>query len=182
MALALLVSRCDKIASGAAIAGLPYSDTPFSLAGAPHAKKSTDRIAAAMNEEMGRRKRQLPLMIVHATGDRVINIEAAERIKESWEKSFELELSQSNPVKPRKTKGTAWEHRRYTSANGDAAVETVLLEHGEHGWYGGRDGKYGFADAPNVSALIWRFFEDNPLRSAADTRGILRFFKSTRAA
>jgi poly(3-hydroxybutyrate) depolymerase len=121
-------------------------------------------------------------MVVHATGDRIINVATASRVQESWAKSFPVEAAKPSWSKSSKTNGTSWEHRRYTDGSGNTALETVLLDHDEHGWYGGRDGKYGFSNAPDVSAMIWRFFASNPLTSAAETRGILRFFRSSRAA
>jgi poly(hydroxyalkanoate) depolymerase family esterase len=166
MAVALLVTRCNRIASGAEIAGLAYTETPLALGCVRPQYKSTTEIVAAMDREMGRKKRLAPLMIVHATGDRVVSVRAAERLRDSWAESFAVDAARPSWSASGNTSGTPWQHRRYVDTAGQCAIETLLLDHDHHGWYGGAGGRYGFADAPDVSAKIWRFFEANTLNSA----------------
>lgn len=165
MTVALLVNRCDKIASGAEIAGLAYSEIPPTFGLMRHRQKPLERIVAAMESQMGRRKRAVPLLIVHATGDRIINVNAATKVQDSWARSFTIETSRPSWSKTGTTRGTPWVHQRFKNEDGRDTLETFLLDHNEHGWYGGRDGKYGYADAPNISATIWEFFETNTLDS-----------------
>lgn len=180
MAVALLVNRCDKIASGAEIAGLPYTEIPPSF-GLIRRQRPLERIVGSMNEQMGKSKRLAPLMIVHSRSDRIIPVDAALKMRESWARSFALETT-PHWSKSGTTKGTAWEHERYTDRSGAHALEMLLLDHRDHGWYGGRDGKYGYADAPDVSAMIWRFFRRTALGSGVErARGLLRG-RRTRAA
>jgi poly(3-hydroxybutyrate) depolymerase len=120
-----------------------------------------------MERQMGRRKRCVPLLIVHSTGDRLINVSAALKVQESWARSFAIETSRPSWSTSGTTKGTAWIHRRYQDADGADTLETLLLDHKEHGWYGGRDGKFGYADAPDVSEAIWRFFQSHTLASTS---------------
>ena len=174
MAIALLVTRCDRIASGAEIAGLAYTETPMALGCVRPRYKSTKAIVAAMDREMGRKKRLVPLMIVHATGDPVVSVRAAERLRDSWARSFAVEAGRPSWSGSGTTGGTAWWHQRYVDSAGQCAIETLLLDHNHHGWYGGRAGKYGLGDGPDVSAKIWRFFEANRLNSAAATQGLWR--------
>jgi len=163
MAVALLVNRCDKIASGAEIAGLPYSEIPPIAGPMLRAQKPLERIVDAMERQMARRKRRVPLLIVHSTGDPVINVSAAEKLQQSWASSFAVEMSKPIWSRSGRTRGTAWVHKRFRCEDGSPLLETLLLDHQGHGWYGGRDGKFGFTDAPDVSKTIWRFFQANTL-------------------
>lgn len=180
MAVALLVSRCDKIASGAEVAGLPYTEIPPTFGLMRRRERPLEHIVTAMDEQMGRRKRLAPLMIIHSKGDRVISVNAAMRVRESWARSFAIETSSPSWSKSGTTKGTPWEHYRYTDEVGSNALETLLVDHDEHGWYGGRDGKYGYTDGPDVSAMIWRFFETNTLGAAGS--GFVRRSRAKRVA
>ena len=172
MAVALLINRCDKIASGAEIAGLAYGDHPPAFGLMPHRQQPLERIVDAMEQQLGDRKRRTPLLIVHSTGDRIVNVSAALKVQESWARSFAIETSRPSWSKSGTTKGTAWVHRGYQYEDGADALETLLLDHSEHGWYGGRDGKHGYADAPDVSETIWRFFEANALDSKSSGNGL----------
>jgi poly(hydroxyalkanoate) depolymerase family esterase len=182
MAIALLVSRCNKIASGASIAGLAYNESPMSIGFRRPVYQSTDRVVAAMAEEMGRKKRLIPLMIVHAKRDRVVSVREAAKVCDSWARSFSVDTSKPSWSESGITKGTAWEHRRYPREGGSSAIETLLLNHRGHGWYGGRNGKYGFVNAPDVSARIWQFFEANALSSASRVGGLFGRARSKRVA
>jgi poly(hydroxyalkanoate) depolymerase family esterase len=170
MTVALLVNRCDRIASGAEIAGLPFTETAAALGQSQPRLKSVGRVVEAMDEAMRTRKRAVPLLVVHAEGDPLISAEAAIRIRDSWGECFSIDTGRPVWVDTGLDRGTSWVHHRYTNPHEAAVVETLLLEHSQHGWYGGRDGRYGFADAPNVSQRIWAFFEANRLDSAQ--RGI----------
>ncbi len=166
MTIALLVNRCDRIASGAEIAGLPFSETAASIGQTPAPLKPVDRIVTTMNEAMGTRKRAVPLMIVQGNGDRVIGPAAAQNIRDSWSRCFSINTSKPVWADYGTRGGTAFEHSRFENQKNGARIETLFLEHGQHGWYGGRDGRYGFSDAPNVSEMIWQFFDANRLKTA----------------
>jgi len=182
MTIALLVARCDKIASGAEVAGLAYSESAICIGLGRPRPKSTDHIVAAMNEQMGRKKRRVPLMIVHAKRDRVVSVHGAAKVRDSWARSFSIDTSRPVWSESGVSKGTGWEHRRYADELCESAVETLLLDHQGHGWYGGRGGKYGFSNAPDVSAKIWRFFEANALSSPSRFGGLLGISRPKRVA
>jgi poly(hydroxyalkanoate) depolymerase family esterase len=163
MAIALLVGRCDKIASGAEVGGVAYNEKALSIGLGNAMFRSTDRIVAAMDEEMGDKQRRVPLMVVHATRDRIVGIHEATKVRDSWARTCAVETSEPIWFESGTTEGTAWEHSRYVNGSGCSAVETLLLDHRGHGWYGGRSGKYGFASAPDISEKIWQFFAANSL-------------------
>ena len=43
-------------------------------------------------------------------------------------------------------------------------VEPLFVEGLPHGWYGDRDGKYAFSNAPDSARLAWEFFKSHPMR------------------
>lgn len=182
MTVALLVNRCDRIASGAEIAGLPFGETAAALGQAQAQFKPVERIVTTMNEAMGTRKRAVPLLVVHAKGDRIINAGAADNLRDSWSRCFSVNTAKAVWADYGTSDGTEWEHARYANPKNGAVIETLLLEHSQHGWYGGRDGPYGFADAPNVSEKLWYFFDANRLESAERSRRFSWRPKFTKAA
>ena len=178
MTVALLVNRCDRIASGAEVAGLPFTETAAALGQAQPRLKAVERVSALMDEAMGTRKRGVPLLVVHAQGDPVISAEAAINVRDSWGHCFAIDTEKPIWRKSGSDHGTRWQHLRYASADRHALVETLMLEHTQHGWYGGHDGRYGFTDAPDISRGIWAFFDANRLDAAGSRSGLfgpLRF-------
>ncbi|HMB73207.1 MAG TPA: PHB depolymerase family esterase [Gammaproteobacteria bacterium] len=173
MAVALLVNRCDRIASGAEIAGLPFAETASALGQSNPRLKSVDRVAEAMDDAMGARKRQVPLLVVHAADDPVISSTAAEHIRDSWGLCFAIDTTSPVWSRSGEDRGTVWENRRYRCGDSGGLIETLLLDHSQHGWYGGRDGRYGFTDAPDVSRRVWAFLDANRL-DVTGSGGIFR--------
>jgi hypothetical protein len=131
---------------------------------------------------MGTRKRAVPLLIVHAVSDPIISVAAARQVRDSWSRCFSIDLEQPAWSDSGIDSGTSWNHVRYAHSRNPGIIEMLLLEHSQHGWYGGRDGRYGFADAPDVSGRIWKFFAANRLDSAQRSRGLFNFSSLRRAA
>jgi poly(hydroxyalkanoate) depolymerase family esterase len=181
MAVALLVNRCDRIASGAEIAGLPFAETAAALGQGSAQFKSVKRVVTTMNETMGTRKRAIPLLIVHGKGDRMIDVAAATNLRDSWSRCFSVNTSKPVWADYGTNQGTSWEHFRYANEKSGGLIETFLLDHSQHGWYGGRDGRYGFSDAPNVSEKIWTFFDANRLK-ATERGGLFSWVPKIRKA
>lgn len=174
MAVALMVTRAHRIASGATVAGLPYGEDAKAV-GFVRANKGRFKpvagIAQAMDREMGEKKRPVPLFVVHSHDDHTVNIQAAYHLCESWALCFGIDLQQRAERRKGATAGTRWEHALHRGHNRRTAIETLFLEGPGHGWYGGRPGRYSYPDAPPVSELIWQFFKAHPLeRSMEDTQ------------
>ena len=167
MAVDVMMAHPELIASGATTGGLPYSETPGAVSVTcenPGTFKSIDEIAKAMNTEMGDEKRPVPIFIIHSTADCVVKVHAAENIRDAWGKAFGVDTQ--NPIASCSgvTKGTPWTHKKYGGPDGNTVVETLFLENLNHGWYGGRDGKYAYSNAPNTAKLIWEFFKSHGQR------------------
>ncbi len=173
MAVALMVARARKIASGAAVAGVPYAETARAVAGgrAAHARyRPVADIAAAMQAEMGARKRLVPLFIGHSRNDLVVNIQAARNLRDSWAHCFQIDTRKRVASERGTTRGVYWEHTRYRDLDRRSLIETLFLDGPGHGWYGGLPGRFSYPEAPDVARWIWRFFHEHPMeRKVAET-------------
>ena len=167
MAVAMMIAHADKIASGAAVAGVPYAEKADAVL---HALNHTPRnrpviaIATEMRDEMGDRARTVPIQIVHSKDDDKVLIQSAEVLRDSWGYCFDIDLREAFKVRRGSTGGTDWEHRQYRNGKGKSSIETLFLEGPGHGWYGGNPGRFSFPDAPDIKRTMWKFFVTHPLR------------------
>jgi len=166
MAVAMMVAHADRIASGAAVAGVPYAERPEAVR---HAFNEEPRyrpivaVVAAMQAEMGERARRVPIQIVHSHDDDKVDIRAAELLRDSWGHCFDIDTRNPFKVSNGTTGATSWEHSRYRDGSRKSVIETLFLEGPGHGWYGGNPGNFSFTDAPDIKRDIWRFFVSHPL-------------------
>ena len=160
MTVAMLVTRCDRIAAGASVAGVPYSESAFIVGRRRPRFKSTSAVVRSMDRQMKERKRPVPLFIVHAQQDPVVNIESSRRMRESWARAFDVDTSVVRSRRKGNSKGVRWVRESFGD---DRLIETLTLQDSRHGWFGGGAGAYGFADGPDVSREIWRFFRSRRL-------------------
>jgi poly(hydroxyalkanoate) depolymerase family esterase len=165
MTIAMLVAHGDRIASGAAVAGLPYAEqagavrTGFNF----HPRHSAlERIVSEMRSEMADRTRLPPIQIVHSLDDQTVDIQSGLNIRDSWATVLNVDTRNSLELGGGTQGSTRWHHVRYPAA-GHSLVETILLEGPGHGWYGGEPGEFSYPDAPDVSAMMWRFFDKHSL-------------------
>lgn len=167
MALAMLVAHAGQVASGCAVAGVPYGESAAALAPGGRLQgrfRPVEAIVEAMNRELGGDRPLPPAMVVHATGDTTVDITAARHIRDSW-----LQCAGPGQI-PRvlehagHNRGTRWQHAQYFLDGRRSRVETILLEGLGHGWYGGRAGSFSFPRAPDISRIMWDFFRQHPRR------------------
>lgn len=166
MAVALMVARATKIASGAAVAGVPYAETARAVGFVHHIAghfRPLREVVREMNAELGDKRRPVPLYIVHSHDDDTVNIRAARNLRDSWAHCFGIDLQKRATIRRGATGGTRWEHTRYRGTLRRSAIETLFLEGVGHGWYGGRPGRYSYPQAPPTSDWLWRFFQTHPL-------------------
>lgn len=176
MAVALMVTRAQRIASGATVAGLPYGEDASAVGSARSGGgcfRPLGEIVTAMDREMGADKRLVPLFVMHSSDDRLLSIQAAHHLRDSWALCYDIDLERRTGRNTGTTSGTHWEHVRYHGDNRRTVLETLILEGPDHGWYGGNPGRYSYPDAPPASELIWQFFQAHPLeQSPQDTQTI----------
>jgi len=177
MAVAMMVAHAGKIASGAAVAGVPYAEQATA---ARHALNQEPRnrpvvaIVKAMRAEMGEDARLVPLQIVHSRDDHKVDINSAQVLRDSWGHCFDVDTRHPARVTSGREGATSWEHSRYADASGATVIETLFLEGPGHGWYGGNPGEFSFPDGPDIKLGMWKFFEAHPLRQGNGLRDRLR--------
>ncbi|UCH40092.1 MAG: PHB depolymerase family esterase [Gammaproteobacteria bacterium] len=166
MAVAMMVAHADKIASGAAVAGVPYAEKADAVR---HELNPEPRnrpviaIAYDMRAEMGEGSRTVPLQIVHSLDDDKVDIQSAIVLRDSWAHCFEVDIREADQVSSGQVNGTSWEQSTYFDDEGKALIETLFLQGPGHGWYGGNPGRFSFPDAPDIKQDMWKFFSSNPL-------------------
>ena len=161
MAVAMMVVHADKIASGAVVAGAPYSETARAVSFARFYKgsfKPVGKIMRAMEDAMGPCKKPPPIMVVDSHEDETVNIQAAKNIRDSWAACHQLDLQQPVGTSSGTTGKTRWEHIGYRGGHRQTLIETLFLSGPGHGWYGGAPGNYSYPDAPDISKMMWSFF------------------------
>ena len=172
MTVAMLVVHAKKIASGAAVAGLPYAENAKAVRHGLNRDPQNRPVVAIvkeMQEELDDYRRAVPIQIIHSAGDETVDINSAYTLRDSWGHCFGVETRWSEQVTTGETAGTAWEHTRFTDEQSQSIIETYFLEGPGHGWYGGPPGKYSFPDAPDVTREIWQFFSTHPRDVSQDS-------------
>ena len=168
MAVAMMVAHADRIASGAAVAGLSYAERADAVRHALN-QEPTYRpivaIVAAMQAEMGDRARCVPIQIIHSKHDDKVDLRAAEILRDSWGHCFSVDTRSPYRSSEGRVNETRWEHARYRDDGRKSVIETLFLEGPGHGWYGGNPGEFSFPEAPDIKRGIWRFFISHPLRA-----------------
>ena len=153
MATAMMVVHGHKIASGASVAGVPYSETQRAVAlplSGGRQFKPIEEISNAMTVAMDGRKRR-------------VDIQAAHNTRDSWAQCYGIDISKRFKVDSGKTSGTPWVHTKYLNGSRKTLIETLIIEGPDHGWYGGKPGKFSYPEAPDISRLFWKFFRSHRL-------------------
>ena len=170
MAVAAMVVHRARIASGAAVAGVPYSETPLAVSYGSRGRaafKPTEDLVSAMKSVMGENGRPSPILIVHSREDPTVDIQAARNIRDSWAECFGIDTARPASQSSGITGGAPWAHAGYRQPWRRSAIETLIIEERGHGWYGGRPGNFSYPAAPDISDFMWRFFKRHPLFSGS---------------
>jgi len=113
MAVAAMVAHAGKIASGAAVAGVPYSETARAVAyGAPNgvAFKPVEHVVSSMKSVLGEQGRPSPIFIIHSNDDPIVDIQAARNIRDSWAACFGIDSTRPVSKSSGTTEGAPWVH------------------------------------------------------------------------
>ena len=172
MAVAMMVAHSDSIASGAAVAGVPYAERATAARHAfnqhPRSRPVT-AIVRAMRAEMGAAGRLVPLQVVHSYNDETVDINSAKVLRDSWGHCFDVDTRHPARVVSGQDGAAGWEHSQYCDDTGKVVIETLFLEGPGHGWYGGNPGAFSYPDGPDISRRIWQFFKAHRLPAAQST-------------
>lgn len=158
MSVACLAAYSDFWTSGASVAGVPYGESTNAVRANPHMpvrRKTVNTLARLLSRELV--ADPPPLLVVQSNADKMVGPKLGANLRDSWKKVSECE---KQPVQlfREASRGVAWQFEQYSSVE-SLQVAHLLINGLEHGWPGGVAGKFCIPDAPNVSELIWAFFD-----------------------
>jgi poly(hydroxyalkanoate) depolymerase family esterase len=172
MAVAMMVAHARKIASGAAVAGVPYAERADAVRHAFNEKarnRPVVSIVKAMRAEMGDDAPLVPIQIVHSQHDDKVIIQSANVLRDSWGHCFKIDTRHAAKVVSGRDGSTAWQHSRYHNDAGKAVIETLFLEGPGHGWFGVNAGEFSFPDGHDIKLFILKFFSTHPIAKSTGT-------------
>lgn len=160
MSVACLAAYSDYWASGASVAGVPYGESANSVQVSRHMPvrcKSVSTLVRLLSRELIAPAPSL--LVVQSKADKMVGPRLGSNLRDSW---VTVSGCEQNPTQvfEDESRGFAWMFEQYPS-RGALQVGHFLLEDLEHGWPGGLPGGFCFPDAPNISELIWTFFEQS---------------------
>lgn len=159
MSVAALVAYSDFWRSGASVAGVPFGETSRSVC--------INRLMLVRRKSVRTLVRILkriltdkppPLLVVQSRADKIVGPALGSNLRDSW-----LRVSGNRQQPDSHVKGEAqsvgWEMSQYVDAADRLRTAFLLIDKVSHGWPGGVPGKFSVPEAPNVSELIWAFFD-----------------------
>ena len=122
---------------------------------------------------MGARRRTVPVMVFHGSGDTTVYPVNAEQLVAQWAKTLDLasdgkEDGNIDDVADQQQTATSPGGRRYTrysyqdKSSAAVVIEKIMVEGMAHAWSGGGSGSYTDTRGPDESALMWEFFKRHP--------------------
>ncbi len=168
MAVAAQTVHAGYFASCAVIAGVSYGERAGAVIMPIKSLRNyrpIERTVKLMEKARKKDRTPAPLFIAHSYHDRAVDIQASKNLRDSWLAYFGYDKTAMNKRERHHTRGVPWVHTQYGQAMGGSIVETVFLEGGGHGWFGGAPGAYSFPGGPPLSNLMWQFFKSHPLNT-----------------
>ncbi len=164
MTTIMMATYPDVFASGAPVAGLAYGETSSSYVPLGGKYITPQQACTNMNNEMGARKRNVPVFLVHSTTDNTVYIKGAEVNRDAWGLCFDIDVMDPTYSHSGNAENTPWRHKKYGNLEGRSSnIETFFVDNKDHGWVGGQSGEYADANGPVISQYIWEFFSEHPL-------------------
>jgi len=172
MAVACLAAYSDFWTSGASVAGVPFGESANSVRVNPHVpvrRKTVNSLVRMLSRELV--APAPPLLVVQSKADKMVGPRLGANLRDSW---IKVSGCGETPDKlyQQDSRGVMWRFEQYARL-GVLHVGHLLIEGLDHGWPGGVAGQFSIPDAPNVSELIWAFFEQ--VAESALLRDSLRF-------
>lgn len=174
MAVVMAVAQSEYFAAAGAAAGLPYSETPSSVARScsfAGTFRPVPAVVSAMTAEQDEaaEQRVVPFMTVHSNRDCTVNRIASENIRDAWLQRYGAGATPQETLNCT-AEGVPCVHRKYGTA-ARSVVETVFYDgtpgdfagQGSHYWVGDNPGTYANPTGPSASALFWDFFQRHSL-------------------
>lgn len=159
MSVVALATYSDIWHSGASVAGVAFGETAHSVKFSPHfsvrykplsmLKRMLERVLVAEAS---------PLLVIQSEADEQVRLQSALNLQAVWRHVCDLPEWPSMRYKGRDC-GNDWELDQYLGKNNQLQLASYTVKGIKHGWMGGGDGRYTTPDAPNISELIWAFFD-----------------------
>lgn len=159
MSVACLASYSDFWTSGASIAGVPYGESERSVRVNRHVpvrRKLVSTLVRMLSRELV--SDAPPLLVVQSNADKMVGPKLGANLRDTWTAVSDCHKEPSQLYSDI-THGIGWRLEQYCK-QGRTRVAHFLIDELEHGWPGGLPGEYSFPEAPNISELIWSFFDN----------------------
>ena len=158
MTVASLAAYSDFWTSGASVAGVPFGESISAVrynSHVPVRRKTVNTLVRMLSRELV--TDAPPLLVVQSKSDELVGPRLGANLRDSWVKVSNCEQQASSEL-ANVERGIEWTLQQYCTLT-SVHVAHFLIDKLEHGWPGGLPGKFCFPDAPNVSELIWTFFD-----------------------
>ena len=167
MSVVALATYSDIWKSGASVAGVAYGESARAVRYAS-AIPVRYKPLAMLNRQLGNVLVSEPpdLLVIQSTTDRRVDIQAAENLVETWRFAASL-ADQPTDTTRGVSQSKPWRFSQFSDDDGRVRLGYLTVEDIDHGWIGGNPGKYSTPEAPNVSELIWAFFNRRESESLA---------------
>ena len=162
MAVAALVVHGSLFASGASVAGVAYGETAravrtYSFLSIHY--RSLSFIVKRMRDQLtvSGRGRLASLLVIQSEGDQTVEMQAGLNLRDSWLAIKELDVANVSVLED-KTREINWQYHRYGQFGTAESVDFLSVDQLPHGWIGGLTGDYSDPRGPNISEVIWLYF------------------------
>ena len=162
MAVAALVAHGSLFASGASVAGIAYGETAravriYSFLSIRY--RSLSFIVKRMRDQLtaSGRGRLAPLLVIQSEADKTVEMQAGLNLRDSWLAIKELDAADVQ-VAEDKNREISWQYQRYGQFGNAKSVDFLSIGQVSHGWIGGLTGDYSDLRGPNISEVIWLYF------------------------
>ncbi|MEB8433235.1 PHB depolymerase family esterase [Cocleimonas sp. KMM 6892] len=162
MTVAALVAHGSLFASGASVAGVAYDETARAVKTVSFLSvhyRSLGLIVKRMRDQitLNGHGRLAPLLVIQSEADETVPLQAGLNLRDSW-----LAFKEINPAEVTMladtTRGINWQYQHYGEFGTDKSVDFLTVDQLSHGWIGGLPGSYSDTRGPNISEVIWLYF------------------------
>lgn len=158
MSVVALATYSDIWRSGASVAGVPYGESARAVKFArsiPVRYKALSTLHRLLGAVL---VSDAPdLLVIQSTGDKLVDVALSQNLVETWKHACALPTQSEKPAIGLSNE-VPWRLAQYTNENGHVRLGYLTVDGIEHGWIGGQPGPYSLTEGPNISELIWAFF------------------------
>jgi poly(hydroxyalkanoate) depolymerase family esterase len=162
MTVAALVTHSNLFASGASVAGMSYGETAKAVKIHSFLSiryRSLSFIVKRMRDQLiaSSSGRLAPLLVIQSDGDQAVAMQAGLNLRDSWLEIKALDTVNIWGVED-ETRGIKWKYQHYGHFGHDDSVDFLTVNELPHAWIGGLSGDYSDPRGPNISEMIWLYF------------------------